>query len=129
MPKPPKAPAAASRHAIRPRVYLEEDVAIGPGKIDLLRQVDATRSISAAARAMGMSYKRAWQLVDVLNRDFGSPVVTTATGGRGGGGAALTELGHALVDRYAGLEARLNAAAAGELSALRRLLPRGRRRR
>ena len=82
MPRPARPPAPARSPAIRPRVYLSPGVAVGPGKIDLLRQVDTTRSISAAARAMGMSYKRAWQLVDVLNRDFGSPVVTTATGFR-----------------------------------------------
>jgi len=129
MSKARPAPTISPRRAIRPRVYLEDDVAIGPGKIDLLRQVDEKRSISAAARAMGMSYKRAWQLVDVLNRDFGAPVVATATGGRGGGGASLTDLGRALVERYAGLEERLNAAAVAELSALQRLLPRARRRR
>ncbi len=126
MSRPPSARRTASSRAIRPRVYLTPDVAIGPGKIDLLRQVDAARSISAAARAMGMSYKRAWQLVDLLNRDFGSPVVTTATGGRGGGGASLTDLGRALVDRYGALEDGLNAAASVELDALRRLLPRRR---
>ena len=127
MPKSERPPAPARRPAIRPRVYLSPDVAVGPGKIDLLRQVEAMRSISAAARAMGMSYKRAWQLVDVLNRDFGSPVVMTATGGRGGGGAALTGLGRALVDHYAALEERLNTAASSELAALRRLLPGARR--
>ena len=70
-----------SRRAIRPRVYLRADVAIGPGKIDLLRHVGETHSISAAARAMGMSYKRAWQLVDAMNRDLGRAVVSTAIGG------------------------------------------------
>lgn len=126
MPRPAPPPAPARSPAIRPRVYLSPGVAVGPGKIDLLRQVDATRSISAAARAMGMSYKRAWQLVDVLNRDFGSPVVTTATGGRGGGGASLTPLGRALVDRYGALEDCLNASASVELAALRRLVARKR---
>lgn len=127
MRKPPKAPAAASRHAIRPRVYLEEDIAIGPGKIDLLRHVDATRSISAAARAMGMSYKRAWQLIDAMNRDFG-PVVATATGGAGGGGASLTPKGTALVAAYESLERRLNDAAGREIADLLSLLPSRRRR-
>ena len=126
MPKTARPPAPARRPAIRPRVHLTPDVLLGPGKIDLLRQVDEKRSISAAARAMGMSYKRAWQLVDVLNRDFGSPVVTTATGGRGGGGAALTALGRALVDRYGALEDCLNASASVELAALRRLVARKR---
>ena len=111
-------------HAIRPRVYLRGDVRIGPGKIDLLKHVAATRSISAAARAMTMSYKRAWQLVDAMNRDFGRPVVATTTGGAGGGGAELTELGRALVDRYTALEERLNVAARGEVVRLQALVKR-----
>ncbi len=127
MSRPTRVRPVSRSHAIRPRVYLAPDVAIGPGKIDLLRQVDATRSISAAARAMAMSYKRAWQLVDELNRDFGAPVVATATGGTGGGGAQLTDLGRAVVGHYTALEERLNAAASSELAELRRLLP-GRRR-
>lgn len=127
MSRPAPARRAARARAIRPRIYLAPDVAIGPGKIDLLRHVEAARSISAAARAMAMSYKRAWQLVDELNRDFGSPVVATATGGAGGGGAELTDLGRAIVGHYTALEERLNAAASAELDALRRLLPGARR--
>lgn len=119
---------ASPRPAIRPRVYLARGVAIGPGKVDLLRQVAATRSISAAARAMGMSYKRAWLLIDALNEGFGRPVVATATGGRGGGGAALTPLGVALVERYAALERSLNRATGARLRALQALLPPRRRR-
>ncbi|CAG0973779.1 Molybdenum-pterin-binding protein MopA [Burkholderiales bacterium] len=126
MAMPRSTPPTAPRRAIRPRVYLEPDASVGPGKIDLLRRIDATRSISAAARSMGMSYKRAWQLVDALNRDIGAPVVATATGGRGGGGASLTERGRALVDRYAALEDRLNAAAAPELASLQALVRRTR---
>lgn len=106
---------------VRPRLYIGESVAIGPGKIDLLRQVDETHSISAAARALGMTYKRAWLLIDSLDQGFGRPVVETATGGKGGGGAMLTPLGRQLVERYAALEARLNASAQDELEALRRL--------
>jgi molybdate transport system regulatory protein len=120
--------AKSARRAIRPRVYLRANVAIGPGKIDLLKNVAAERSISGAARAMGMSYKRAWELIAALNQDFGAPVVATTTGGRGGGGAALTPLGRALIARYAALEARLNAAAAPELAALGALIERRHRR-
>ena len=120
--------ASAPRPAIRPRVYLRDGIAIGPGKIDLLRLIDATHSISAAARAMAMSYKRAWQLVDAMNRDLGRAVVATSTGGAGGGGATLTALGRTLVERYGALEARLNAAAAAEVDALQRLVRRDRRR-
>lgn len=106
---------------IRPRIYLGDEIAIGPGKIDLLRAVGETRSISAAAKALGMTYKRAWLLIDTLNRGFGRAVVETATGGKGGGGARLTELGEQLVHRYDALEARINDAAQEELAALRRL--------
>jgi molybdate transport system regulatory protein len=111
-------------HAIRPRVYLSDDIRIGPGKIDLLKHVAATRSISAAARAMAMSYKRAWQLVDQMNRDFGRPVVSTTTGGAGGGGAELTDLGRTLVERYTALEEQLNASSRTEVARLQGLVRR-----
>lgn len=107
---------------VRPRVYLGDGVAIGPGKIDLLRAIGQTRSIAAAARVLGLPYKRAWLLIDSLNEGCGRPVVVTATGGRGGGGASLSLLGEQLVAAYDALEERLNAQAAPELDALRRLL-------
>lgn len=75
-------------------------------------------SISAAGRTMGMSYRRAWLLVDSLNQTFREPVVATQHGGSGGGGAALTEAGHALVRRYRELEAAATAAAGEHLAAL-----------
>jgi molybdate transport system regulatory protein len=103
---------------IRPRLYLSPGLGIGPGKIELLQQVARTASISAAARAMGMSYKRAWQLIDEINQGLGRPVVATAIGGKGGGGARLTALGSSLVERYLALEAELNRAAAPHLAAL-----------
>ncbi len=103
---------------LRPRIYIGKDIALGPGKIDLLEMVGQTRSISAAARALGIPYKKAWLLVDSLNQGFGRPVVDTATGGKGGGGARLTPLGQELVSRYAALEQRINAASEAELQAL-----------
>lgn len=106
---------------VRPRLYIGENIAIGPGKIDLLRQVGETRSIAAAARALGVPYKRAWLLIDSLNQGFGRPVVETATGGKGGGGASLTTLGQQLVERYDALETSLNANAGKELLALSKL--------
>lgn len=118
--KPPRKKTGAAV-IVRPRVQFGPELAIGPGKIDLLRAVAATRSISAAARSLGLPYKRAWLLIDTLNTGFGRPVVETATGGRGGGGTRLTPLGAALVARYDALEARLNAAAHEELKALGRL--------
>ncbi|MDC7692298.1 winged helix-turn-helix domain-containing protein [Vogesella indigofera] len=109
---------------VRPRVYIGEGISVGPGKIDLLRKVGETRSISAAARALGVPYKRAWLLIDSLNQGFDTPVVETATGGKGGGGARLTELGLQLVTAYDALEKRLNLEAKEELAVLQRLAER-----
>lgn len=106
---------------VRPRIYIGGGIAIGPGKIDLLRAVSETRSIAAAARLLGLPYKRAWLLIDSLNEGFGHPVVETATGGKGGGGASLTTLGQQLIERYDALETSLNASAGKELQALREL--------
>ena len=106
---------------VRPRLYLGEGLSIGPGKIDLLRDLGRTHSISGAARALGMPYKRAWLLIDSLNQGFGRPVAETAVGGKGGG-AHLTPLGEALVAAYDRLQARLNSAARTELTAFRELL-------
>jgi molybdate transport system regulatory protein len=106
---------------VRPRVYIGDGIALGPGKIDLLRQVGETRSIAAAARALDLPYKRAWLLIDSLNQGFGRPVVETATGGKGGGGASLTTLGQQLIERYDALETSLNTSAGKELQALRDL--------
>lgn len=103
---------------LRPRIQVSAEFSIGPGKIHLLRQVEACHSISAAARAIGMPYKRAWMLIDTLNQGFGRPVLNTAAGGRNGGGAALTPLGKALIERYDALEARINETTRTELAAL-----------
>ncbi|CCE24056.1 conserved protein of unknown function [Methylotuvimicrobium alcaliphilum 20Z] len=103
---------------VRPRIYIGDTIALGPGKIDLLRLIDQTRSIAAAARALKMPYKRAWLLIDSLNQGFGRPVVSTASGGKGGGGAVLTTLGQDLLDRYTALEERINSASHREIEAL-----------
>lgn len=108
----------------RPRVYIRDknhDIAIGPGKIELLREVDKTRSITAAARVLEIPYKQAWLLLDELNRGFGRPVVETATGGKGGGGTSLTPLGQQLVARYDALEKQLNTKTLAALAAIRSL--------
>ena len=91
---------------------------IGPGKAALLESVRSSGSISAAARAMGMDYKRAWLLIDSLNRAFDTPVVERATGGPGGGGAVLTPFGEDLLARYRRLEADATRMAAGDLKVL-----------
>ena len=103
---------------LRPHISLGEAITFGPGKIELLRKVGEGHSISSAARALGLSYKRAWTLIDTLNRGFGRPVVQTASGGRGGGGARLTPLGEELVARYLALETKAGSALEAELAAL-----------
>ena len=102
-----------------PRIRLRLDFGargrIGPGKIDLIEAVGRTGSISAAGRAMGMSYRRAWLLVGAINEMFVEPVVISHAGGRDGGGAELTGFGAALIAAYRRLEARTEAAATAEL--------------
>lgn len=88
------------------RILLGESVALGPGKARLLAEIAATGSISAAARAMGMSYRRAWLLVAEMNRVFRSPLVEAGPGGKRGGGARVTELGRDALARYRAMEAK-----------------------
>lgn len=89
---------------VRFRLDLAGGVSVGPGKIELLELLDEHGSISAAARAMHISYRKAWLLLDSLNAGFGEHVFETATGGRRGGGARLTAFGRRLIDRYRKLE-------------------------
>src|SRR5262245_33672500 len=100
------------------RINLDPDGRIGPGKIELLEHIAAFGSISAAAREMDMSYKRAWDLVEELNRLFGKPVVDARTGGRKGGGAQLTPVGLAVVARFRAIERAAIEAAAPHMAAL-----------
>lgn len=97
------------------------DGRLGPGKVALLKAVAEAGSISAAARRLGMSYRRAWLLVDALNRLFGAPVVETREGGSGGGGAALTPLGQAVVRHYEAATAGAEEAAGRAIADLERL--------
>ena len=97
------------------RVLAGKDLAMGPGKARLVSLIDDTGSISAAARTMNMSYRRAWQLVDALNRSFSEPVVVTAVGGRRGGGAAVTDFGRRLVASYHDMEQKASDAIAADL--------------
>lgn len=89
--------------------------AMGPGKAALLSHIARTGSITSAARAMGMSYRRAWQLVEAMNKSFAGPVVVTEVGGRRGGGAAVTALGKRLVALYRAMENKASSAIAGDL--------------
>lgn len=106
----------------RTRLSLRIDInpagRLGPGKIELLEAIESTGSISAAGRAMGMSYRRAWLLIDSLNSMFRQPLVEAATGGAKGGGAALTPLGREVVAHYRAIESRIAAAAGLHLRAL-----------
>jgi molybdate transport system regulatory protein len=113
---------ASVRVYFRLRITRGDDIAVGPGKIDLLEAIGRTGSITAAARALGMSYRRAWLLVDTMNRCFREPVVETEAGGKRGGGTRLTATGAEALRRYRSVEKRAARAAATELEALRRLL-------
>ncbi len=105
----------------RLRVYLGTNVPLGPGKADLLDHINETGSIAAAGRAMAMSYRRAWLLVEELNVMFKRPVVTTSKGGTGGGGGArLTTLGSDVLARYRNMEKVTARAIACDLAALQR---------
>lgn len=95
---------------------------VGPGKIRLLELIDQLGSITQAGRNMGMSYRRAWLLIDDLNRLFCEPAVVTQMGGSGGGGASLTAFGQELVRRYRAIEADAERVAVPELDALERSL-------
>jgi molybdate transport system regulatory protein len=103
------------------RVRLSPASVFGPGKADLLEHIAADGSISAAARRMRMSYKRAWQLVDDMNRAFRAPLVTTSAGGTQGGGAAVTANGKRVLACYRSLQNNAETAVRRELAALARL--------
>ncbi len=112
-------PVKKSPLGTRLRVILGEEIAIGPGKADLLDNIVETGSIAAAGRRMAMSYRRAWLLIDEMNRIFKSPVVTTAKGGKGGGGGAvLTEVGREVLTRYRNMQAVTAKAIAADIEAL-----------
>src|SRR5882672_12449246 len=102
------------------RIDLDAEGRIGPGKIQLLEQIREHGSISAAGRAMEMSYKRAWDLVDEINRICRQSAVEPQTGGKNGGGAVLTPFGTSLVKRYRKIERNAASAARKELEALRK---------
>jgi len=109
----------AARPSLSVRIDLDPEVRIGPGKIELLESIKSCGSISAAGRAMSMSYKRAWDLVDEINRICGQAAVERQTGGKNGGGALLTPFGLSLVERYRKIERSAESAARKELEALR----------
>jgi molybdate transport system regulatory protein len=96
--------------------------AMGPGKAELIERIAQTGSISAAARAMGMSYRRAWQLVEALNVTFREPVVQTAVGGQRGGGASVTPFGRRLAEQFRAMEEKAADAISADLKRFSRHL-------
>ncbi len=107
-------------NAVKPRLRLQfgQAVAIGPGKAELLELIAETGSISAAAKRMAMSYRRAWLLVDTMNQCFDAPLVETAAGGKGGGGARVTDLGREVLARYRSILKKCAEAAADDFAFL-----------
>lgn len=105
------------------RIDLASGAQIGPGKIAVLEEIARAGSISGAGRALGMSYRRTWELVEDLNRSLGTQVVETAAGGSGGGGAVLTKAGKAVVNSYRAIQMDTALAARKHLLALNRVCP------
>ena len=109
---------------IRPqvRILIGAATALGPGKVRLLEAIAETGSISGAARSMKMSYRRAWMLVDAMNRSFRGDLVVTLTGGKGGGGARITDLGLDVLRRYHEMEAKAEASVLKEVTEFAELM-------
>ncbi len=111
-----------AKSAVRLRIYLGGEVAIGPGRAELLQLIGDTGSIAEAARAMEMSYRRAWALVQSMNALFKSPLVERTAGGAGGGGARLTPAGRAVLEAYADAEREARTASTAPVRRILRRL-------
>jgi molybdate transport system regulatory protein len=122
MARAPVAAGAAANPRPQIRIMFRKAIAMGPGKSELLQAIERTGSISAAAREMDMSYRRAWLLVDTMNQSFRQPLVSTETGGQRGGGAVLTDLGRDVLARYLAMEEKAAAAVEKEMSAFVKLM-------
>lgn len=108
---------------LRLRLLFGDRLVFGPGKGELLARIAESGSIAAAGRAMGMSYKRAWALVEEMNAAFRAPLVLSVRGGVGGGGAVLSETGQEVLAAYRALLAAVDAAAAPEIARIAGMLP------
>ncbi len=113
---------ATDRPRLRIRIVFGEAEMMGPGKAELLERIARCGSIAAAGREMGMSYKRAWQLIGTLNAMFRDPLVASTRGGPGGGGAVLTAAGRHVLSLYRAVETEAADAGAARLEALQALL-------
>jgi molybdate transport system regulatory protein len=126
--EPAQAQKVASAGSGRPevrfrmRIIQNDVIALGPGQVSLLEAVREHGSISAAARSMNMSYRRAWLLMDELNRALASPATVSEHGGQSGGGSTLTPVGEEIIRLYRGIEARAEAVCAPEIDALLKLV-------
>lgn len=114
-----KAVVTAAAPRVRIKLHIDGD-AIGAGKVDLLRHVDRHGGISPAARAMGITFRRAWYLIDTMNSALGGPVVETEVGGAHGGGAQVTPLGRELIAHFEALTTQVAPAAEPILAWLRK---------
>jgi molybdate transport system regulatory protein len=113
---------AAHEPRFRLRIGSDRELALGPGKVALLEAIRDTGSISGAGRKLRMSYRRAWLLVDAMNRAFVEPVIETSTGGREGGGTVLTAVGEEIIRRYRRIEALATKVSSKEILAITRLM-------
>lgn len=104
------------------RIDLSNGDRIGPGKVALLEAIQAKGSISGAARSLGMSYRRAWLLVEEINKALAKPAVVAEMGGRAGGGASVTPAGAKIVELYRSIESRTRKASSGEFTAIAKLV-------
>ena len=107
---------------LKAQLFCGDEIAMGPGKAALLEAIVREGSISAAGRALGMSYRRTWMLVDVMNRSWVEPLVETEVGGRRGGGAKVTETGRAVLAAYHVLMDQVSTVADAHVSTLTALL-------
>jgi len=104
------------------RILSGDLIALGPGKVDLLESIGKEGSISQAARERHLSYRRAWNMVNTMNRCFKEPLVVSITGGKGGGGAKLTAAGKKVIQLYREMEKKADTATQTEWETLQKLL-------
>lgn len=112
----------SSGPAARLRIVVGGEIALGPGKADLMEGIRETGSIAAAGRRMGMSYKQAWRLIETMNGCFAKPLVAAVKGGQRGGGARLTPLGEDVLRRFRRMQSASARAIAKDLAALKRVM-------